>query len=186
MKRDFDIDLDFPLDSLCPAVPNRLNYILWLEDLVSETMQDDKIRGIDIGVGASCIYPLLGCARNPHWTFLGTDINHRSIEWAQENVRKNGLEDRIKIRHNDDPEKILVIGEEKYTFCMCNPPFYESQEELERGLVNKELEPSADDQRKFRDTDTHQMVHEHDWSKEIHMAPRPAVEGVWDHKLSGH
>lgn len=48
MKRDFDIDLDFPLDSLCPAVPNRLNYILWLEDLVSETMQDDKIRGIDM------------------------------------------------------------------------------------------------------------------------------------------
>ncbi|CEG70069.1 hypothetical protein RMATCC62417_06028 [Rhizopus microsporus] len=143
MKRDFDIDLDFPLDSLCPAVPNRLNYILWLEDLVSETMQDDKIRGIDIGVGASCIYPLLGCARNPHWTFLGTDINHRSIEWAQENVRKNGLEDRITIRHNDDPEKILVIDEEKYTFCMCNPPFYESQEELEQGLANKELEPSA-------------------------------------------
>lgn len=27
------------------------------------------------GVGASCIYPLLGCARNPKWHFLGTG-NH--------------------------------------------------------------------------------------------------------------
>lgn len=31
----------------------------------------------------------------------------------------------------------------KYAFCMCNPPFYESQEEVDQGLENKELEPSS-------------------------------------------
>ena len=31
----------------------------------------------------------------------------------------------------------------KYTFCMCNPPFYESKEEVDQGLENKELEPSS-------------------------------------------
>lgn len=31
----------------------------------------------------------------------------------------------------------------KYAFCMCNPPFYESKEEVDEGLENKELEPSS-------------------------------------------
>ena len=26
----------------------------------------------DSGVGASCIYPLLGCARHENWEFIGT------------------------------------------------------------------------------------------------------------------
>lgn len=49
LKDQFDLDIDFPLDSLCPAVPNRLNYILWLEDLIQDTLTDTKdIMGIDM------------------------------------------------------------------------------------------------------------------------------------------
>jgi 23S rRNA A1618 N6-methylase RlmF len=52
MKSNFDITIDFPLDSLCPAVPNRLNYILWLEDIIKETVPDYQsttpIKGIDM------------------------------------------------------------------------------------------------------------------------------------------
>lgn len=49
MKKDFNIEIDFPLDRLCPAIPNRLNYILWLEDLLSETMETTtKAKGIDM------------------------------------------------------------------------------------------------------------------------------------------
>ncbi|KAI7869094.1 uncharacterized protein EV154DRAFT_432044 [Mucor mucedo] len=142
----FDIDIDFPLDSLCPAVPNRLNYILWLQDLIDDTLTDAKdIIGIDIGVGASCIYPLLGCATDLNWRFLGTDIDLRSIDYAKENVKRNHLEDRITIQHTADPSKIFLLEDTVpvYTFSMCNPPFYSSQEELDEGLDNKELEPSA-------------------------------------------
>ncbi|KAI8885015.1 S-adenosyl-L-methionine dependent methyltransferase [Backusella circina FSU 941] len=148
MKHDFNIDIDFPMDSLCPAVPNRLNYILWLEDIIKETVPDyqssTKIKGIDIGVGASCIYPLLGCASNSNWSFLGTDINERSIEYATNNIERNKLGDRIKLKLNKDPASIFILDKkEDYTFSMCNPPFYESKEELENGAQNKELEPSA-------------------------------------------
>lgn len=45
-----------------------------------------------------------------------------------------------------DPEKIFFFDIEqdtRFAFSMCNPPFYSSQEEIEQGLLNKELEPSA-------------------------------------------
>ncbi|KAG0740670.1 hypothetical protein G6F22_009173 [Rhizopus arrhizus] len=146
MKKDFNIELDFPLDRLCPAIPNRLNYILWLEDLLSETMETTtKAKGIDIGVGASCIYPLLACACHPHWSFLGTEIDTRSMDYARKNIERNHLEDRIQLIYNKDPDKIFPLDDEKETFdfCMCNPPFYESKEALEEGMTNKELEPYA-------------------------------------------
>ncbi|KAI9365867.1 hypothetical protein BD770DRAFT_423739 [Pilaira anomala] len=144
MKEYFDITMDFPIDSLCPPVPNRLNYILWLQDLMNDTVTTTNIIGIDIGVGASCIYPLLGCANNPNWRFLATDVDSRSIKYAIENVERNNLQDRIIIRYNPDPNKIFILDDTTdYDFCMCNPPFYSSQEEIEQGLLNKELEPST-------------------------------------------
>ncbi|KAK4520750.1 uncharacterized protein ATC70_006630 [Mucor velutinosus] len=145
LKKDFELDVDFPLDTLCPAVPNRLNYILWLEDLIEDTLSSIKdCLGIDIGVGASCIYPLLGCATNPTWRFLGTEISQRSVDIARQNVERNHLDKQITIKYNPEPRRIFLVEENtKYTFSMCNPPFYSSQEEIDQGLLNKELEPSA-------------------------------------------
>ncbi|KAI9260806.1 hypothetical protein BY458DRAFT_439889 [Sporodiniella umbellata] len=144
MKKDFNIELDFPLDTLCPTVPNRLNYILWLNDLMNETVPArTQIKGIDIGVGASCIYPLLGCANYSHWSFLGTDINLRSLEYADKNIKKNKLESRIRLIHNKNAERIFLLDQKEYDFCICNPPFYDSQEALEEAAFNKELEPYA-------------------------------------------
>ncbi|KAI9485904.1 MAG: hypothetical protein EXX96DRAFT_24637 [Benjaminiella poitrasii] len=148
LKKDFNLNVNFPINTLCPAVPNRLNYILWLEDLLNDTLSTEEkknIRGIDIGVGASCIYPLLGCSTNPTWSFLGTEINERSIQIANENIKKNNLQSRITIKHNPNPNNVFLPMEEddNYAFCMCNPPFYSSQEEIELGLLNKEIEPSA-------------------------------------------
>lgn len=95
-------------------------------------------------MGASCIYPLLGCASNPTWKFLGTDIDPRSVKYAQENVENNALQEKITIKHNLDPNKIFMLEDDTtYTFCMCNPPFYSSQAELEEGLSNKDEAPSA-------------------------------------------
>lgn len=87
----------------------------------------------------------MGCASNSNWKFLGTDIDERSIKYAKENVDRNNLQDRITVQHNPDPNKIFILDDDVpvYTFSMCNPPFYNSQEELDQGLLNKELEPSA-------------------------------------------
>ncbi|SAL97047.1 hypothetical protein [Absidia glauca] len=149
LKRDFNLTVTFPLDRLCPPIPNRLNYILWIEDLLTETQgqdaKDKQIVGIDIGVGASCIYPLLGCRTNPQWHFIGSELDEESLEVAKANVEQNGLEDRITLFLNKDPLRIFMLDPsiKTYDFCMCNPPFYASEEEVQEGLENKELEPMA-------------------------------------------
>lgn len=47
------------------------------------------ITGLDIGVGSSCIYPLLGCALYPHWKFIGTEVDGDAIEVCQKQVELN-------------------------------------------------------------------------------------------------
>lgn len=53
MWRDFGVELTIPDDRLCPPVPNRLNYALWIQDIVRETWGTsgiDVIQGIDVYV----------------------------------------------------------------------------------------------------------------------------------------
>lgn len=59
LKKDFNLDVEIPLTKLIPTVPLRLNYILWIEDLLSIAQRNEHVKGINIGTGASCIYPLL-------------------------------------------------------------------------------------------------------------------------------
>ena len=46
LKNDFGLTVSLPVDRLIPTVPQRLNYILWLEDIFN---QKKDLRGIDIG-----------------------------------------------------------------------------------------------------------------------------------------
>lgn len=74
LKQNFGLEIELPDDRLCPPVPNRHNYILWLKTLLdtsSDRQPGGKLCGLDIGTGASCIYPLLGTAQRP-WCFIAT------------------------------------------------------------------------------------------------------------------
>jgi len=144
MWLDHNIRIEFPLDSLIPTVPGRLEYVQWVGNLLANDSDRDEgmrgkssgrkgkkaaaVWGIDIGVGCSCIYPLLGCASYPDWNFLGTDIDARSIEYAEDNVRRNNLEKRVilKLTTGPDilPEEILPATIQNFDFVLCNPPFY--------------------------------------------------------------
>ncbi|CAL4890380.1 unnamed protein product [Urochloa decumbens] len=90
---------------LCPTVPNRSNYIHWIEDLLSSNLippissSSGKVRGFDIGTGANCIYPLLG-ASLLGWSFVGSDVTDVALEWAKKNVESNPhLAELIEIRN---------------------------------------------------------------------------------------
>lgn len=86
--------MEIPLDKLIPTVPLRLNYILWIEDLLSISKKDGEIRGIDIGCGASCVYPLMA-AKKYGWKMIATEIDDASLEYARGNVQRNSLEGLI-------------------------------------------------------------------------------------------
>jgi len=121
---------DFPDENLCPPIPGRLDYIHHLADLLSE---EENIKILDIGTGATCIYPLLGVAEY-HWNFVATDIDLDSLDTAQDNIDDNHLENQIELRQQFDEQHILkgVIEEDDaFTATMCNPPFYKSAEEAQ-------------------------------------------------------
>ncbi|KAB2602424.1 methyltransferase-like protein 16 [Pyrus ussuriensis x Pyrus communis] len=143
---------------LCPTVPNRSNYIHWIEDLLSSDIivktpsNGDKVRGFDIGTGANCIYPLLG-ASLLGWSFVGSDMSDVALEWAEIFFRDNSnISERIEIRKIESGKEtlpvegshngMLVSTERKieltqivwlrmveFDFCMCNPPFFKTMEE---------------------------------------------------------
>ena len=129
----FQIRWDIPLGTLCPPVPNRAAYLRWIDRLLQISPRPPKagpVRGIDIGTGASCIYPLLGTAMFGYH-FLATDTNAQSLEWAQKNIASNKWEDRIATRLQSQSGDILagLLGEgDRYDFVVCNPPFFDYAE----------------------------------------------------------
>ncbi|XP_052612026.1 LOW QUALITY PROTEIN: RNA N6-adenosine-methyltransferase METTL16 [Peromyscus californicus insignis] len=136
LREDFGLSIDIPLERLIPTVPLRLNYIHWVEDLIGHQDSDKSTlrRGIDIGTGASCIYPLLGATLNG-WYFLATEVDDMCFNYAKKNVEQNNLSDLIKVVKV--PQKTLLMDALKeeseiiYDFCMCNPPFFANQLEAQ-------------------------------------------------------
>ncbi|KAF9494869.1 S-adenosyl-L-methionine dependent methyltransferase [Pleurotus eryngii] len=150
MLRDFSIRLTLPAERLCPPVPNRLNYILWLQDIVrhSPATLDGTVRGLDVGTGASAIYPLLACKLESKWTFIATDVDKTSYKSALLNVARNDLQERIKVQLSDADAplfKLLAVEDSStvFSFTMCNPPFYATAEEVSRSAEMKHFPPNA-------------------------------------------
>ena len=121
---------DFPDDNLCPPIPGRLDYIHHLSDLLSS---EENIKILDIGTGATCIYPLLGIAEY-NWNFVATDIDLDSLDSAQDILDDNSLESKVELRQQFDETHILkgiLENDDSFSATMCNPPFYKSAEEAQ-------------------------------------------------------
>lgn len=130
LRKDFGLSVEIPPSKLIPTIPLRLNYILWLEDLLNVTGKSTDIIGIDIGTGSSCIYPLLAAKKNK-WSMIATEKDSESIVCAKSNVDKNALQNFITIVEVKG-ENLLedIIDDKIYDFCMCNPPFFSNTQEL--------------------------------------------------------
>lgn len=134
---------DIPKGYLCPPIPGRADYIHYLADLLQEgnNMGETKpCRCLDIGVGANCIYPIIGHTEYG-WTFVGSDIDPVSIENARKIVTCNPvLAHKIELRLQKDSRKILdgiIATEDFFDATLCNPPFHSSKEAAEEGNLRK-------------------------------------------------
>ena len=122
---------DFSDENLCPPIPGRADYIHYLNDLLQEASIKENINVLDIGTGATCVYPLLGVSIYD-WSFVGTDIALDSLDSAQDIIDDNGLSSKIELRQQFDENNILtgiIKKEDAFSVAMCNPPFYKSAEE---------------------------------------------------------
>ncbi len=135
---------NFPKENLCPPIPGRLDYIHYLADLLS---LEGATKILDIGTGATCIYPLLGVSAYD-WSFVATDIDLDSLDTAQDIIDDNKLTEKIELRQQLKEENILkgiVVDGDSFTAVMCNPPFYKSAEEAQgaNGRKSKNLGNNA-------------------------------------------
>jgi len=142
---------EFPDTNLCPPIPGRVDYIHHIEDVLNAS-NVKNIKALDIGTGASCIYPILG-NKVYGWQFVATDIEKDSLKYAQQILIENKLEDQIELRLQNDKKHIfkdILSQNDKFTVTICNPPFYKSiaEAEQENSRKNKGLNKDTN-QRNF-------------------------------------
>ena len=75
---------DIPENYLCPPIPGRADYIHHISDLLrtsnyGKIPTGQKVKCVDIGVGANCVYPIIGI-KEYDWSFIGSDVTHTTSE----------------------------------------------------------------------------------------------------------
>lgn len=136
---------DIPDHYLCPPIPGRADYIHHIADLLATSNQGEIPKGkhikvLDIGVGANCVYPLLG-NHEYGWLFTGSDVDAVSIQNATNIIDANPhLKGKIKFRLQGNVKDIFKGAMEKterFDLTVCNPPFHASIAEAQAGTLKK-------------------------------------------------
>ena len=136
---------DIPSKYLCPPIPGRADYIHYIADLLGESYNNkipngDKIKCLDIGTGANCVYPIIGNIEYG-WSFVGRDIDLEAIKTATKIVESNSqLKGQIELRLQKNSQHIfsgIIRGNEKFDITICNPPFHASAADAELGTLRK-------------------------------------------------
>ena len=143
LKTYYNIDFwDIPANYLCPPIPGRVDYIHYLADLLAcsnnqEIPRGRNIKALDIGTGASLVYPLTGQSEYG-WHFTGVDIDAAAIKSAQQICQFNNL--KIALRRQKIRENIfrgVIEPHDAFHVTLCNPPFHASIEQANKGTERK-------------------------------------------------
>ena len=136
---------DIPEGYLCPPIPGRADYIHHAADLLAaanqgQTPTGNNITCLDIGVGASCVYPIIG-HKEYGWSFIGSDIDPVSIASSNKIVESNpALKGKVELRLQKNPRDIfrgIIKPGERIDLTVCNPPFHASLAEAKAGTLRK-------------------------------------------------
>ena len=136
---------DIPADYLCPPIPGRADYIHYIADLLATSNkgiipEGETVVGLDIGIGANCIYPIIGNSAYG-WGFVGTDIDEKALQNCKTIIGNNPkLIDAISLQSQVEPRfifKNIILPEDKFAFTICNPPFHNSAEEATKSALRK-------------------------------------------------
>jgi len=132
---------DIPEGYACPPIPARADYIHHLADFLcrnnyGKIPSGSQIKCLDIGVGASCIYPIIG-HQEYGWSFVGADIDLLAIESANRIIESNpALQGAVECKLQTNAKDFfygIIRKDELIDLSICNPPFYASAREAEVG-----------------------------------------------------
>ncbi len=146
LKQHYGINSwDIPEGYLCSPIPGRADYIHYVADLLAESNEGEIPKGndikvLDVGVGANCVYPIIGVSEYG-WSFIGSEISAVSLASAQAIVDSNeGLKGNVDIRLQSNLKSTFrgVLNEdEKIALTICNPPFHASEEAAQSSNFRK-------------------------------------------------
>ncbi|WP_375266883.1 23S rRNA (adenine(1618)-N(6))-methyltransferase RlmF [Planktotalea sp.] len=133
---------DIPPNYLCPPIPGRVDYVHYLADLLARSNKHEIPRGhnikvLDIGTGASLVYPLIGQSEYG-WNFTGVDIDAGALKSAKQICEQNKL--NITLKQQEKRENIfrgVIEPRDAFHITMCNPPFHCSMEQAKKGNQRK-------------------------------------------------
>ncbi len=133
---------EIPQGYLCPPIPGRADYIHRAADLMSHepNLVLAQVKALDIGVGANCIYPIIGVC-DYGWQYTASDIDPVSIKNAKRIAASNPvLQGKVECRLQPDSRclfKGIIQPGERYHITTCNPPFHESLQAAAQGTRRK-------------------------------------------------
>jgi 23S rRNA (adenine1618-N6)-methyltransferase len=141
---DFKLtDYELPTGYLIPPVPGRLDYLLHIQEFLSEKLGDaahSKRHGLDIGTGANGIYCILA-AQHLNWSMVGTECDAKAVAIAKANMQlTKTLQDKVELRHQETKGSLftqIIYPNDRFDFTMCNPRFHTSKEEALKGSLRK-------------------------------------------------
>jgi 23S rRNA (adenine1618-N6)-methyltransferase len=135
---------DIPEGFLCPPIPGRADYIHYIADVLAGCNNGiiptgKSVKVLDIGVGANCIYPIIG-NKAYGWSFVGAEVDHIAVRSAKNIAGANNLSKVIEIRKQNSSADIfngIIKPGELFDLTMCNPPFHASLKEGTEGTQRK-------------------------------------------------
>ncbi len=146
LKQYYGVDYwDIPAGYLCPPIPGRADYLHHIAELLGSSNGGQipvgkDIKCMDIGVGASCIYPIIG-NKEYGWSFIGSEIDLKALESASKIIKNNSfLADKVELRFQENPKDIfhsIMLRYEPIDLTICNPPFHTSPEESQEETLRK-------------------------------------------------
>ncbi len=130
---------ELPPGYLCPPIPGRADYVHAAADLIG-AKRGETVRVLDIGVGANCVYPIIGRAEYG-WRFIGSDTDRTALASAQRIVDANPcLAGGVELRLQTAAHRVLagvINAGESFDLVLCNPPFHSSLEDARESSTVK-------------------------------------------------
>jgi 23S rRNA (adenine1618-N6)-methyltransferase len=136
---------NFSDNNICPTIPNKADYIHYMADILmgsnfGNLPEGNHITCLDIGTGATCIYPIIGAVEY-NWNFIASEINKESISTAKAIIKSNTiLTNKVDCRLQPKAKDIIygvLNRDEKIDITICNPPLYNSIEEARKEFQKK-------------------------------------------------
>ena len=145
LKYFYDItEWRIPKGYLIPPIPGRADYIHHIADLLAKSYNKEVPKGkgvkvLDIGTGASCIYPIIG-NHEYGWSYVASEVDQTAFDSASKIIEQNKLGGKINLRFQSNSESIfkgIIKKDELFDISTCNPPFHSSLAEAQKATRRK-------------------------------------------------